>query len=146
MSPHKVSGQGFGSATGQWADVYIKFDAKTLTGYGLRLQRTPAYGEGVKASLYKFVNGVGTLISKEVYTSAFVPGCTVWLSVKGTQLTAHITTTTPQQQIQKDEGLIHDLTLTATVDKNTFGGAGLQHTGTVAPGNRLMLQGFDIDY
>jgi len=81
-----------------------------------------------------------------VYTSAFVPGCTVKLTVKGTQLTAHITTTTPQQQIQKDEGLVHDLTLTATVDKNTFGGAGLQHTGSVPVGNRLMLQGFDIDY
>lgn len=146
MSPHKRSGQGFGSATGQFADVYIKFDAKTLTGYGLRIQRTPAYGEGVKLTLYKFMNGVGTPISKEVYSSAFVPGCTVKLSVKGTQLSAHVTSTTPQQQVQKEEGLVHDVNLTAAIDKNTFGGAGLQHTGTVSPGNRLMLQGFDIDY
>jgi len=146
LSPHKKSGQGFGSATGQYADVYIKFDAKTLTGYGLRIQRTPAYGEGVKFMLYKFVNGVGTPISKEVYSSAFVPGCIVKLSVKGNLLSANVTSTTPQQQIQKDEGLVHEVNLTANIDPNTFGGAGLQHTGTVSPGNRLMLQGFDIDY
>ncbi|PTQ99742.1 hypothetical protein C8P68_102572 [Mucilaginibacter yixingensis] len=146
LSPHKVSGQGFGSATGQYADVYIKFDAKTLTGYGLRIQRTPAYGEGVKFTLYKFVNGASTPIGKEVYSSAFVPGCVVKLNVKGNLLSANVTSTTPQQQIQKDEGLVHEVNLSATIDPNTFGGAGLQHTGTVSPGNRLMLQGFDIDY
>ena len=146
MSPEKRAGQGFGSATGQYADVYIKFDAKTLTGYGLRIQRTPDYGEGVKCTLYKFVNGVGSPISKSVFSSAFVPGCIVKLRAIGNQLTADVTSTTPQQQVQQEEGLTHVVNLSAVIDKNTFGGAGLQHTGTVSPGNRLMLEGFDIDY
>lgn len=146
MSPEKRAGQGFGSATGQYAEVYIKFDAKTLTGYGLRIQRTPDYGEGVKCTLYKFVNGVGTPISKAIFSSAFVPGCIVKLRAIGNQLTANVTTTTPQQQIQKEEGLVHVVNISAAIDKNTFGGAGLQHTGTVSPGNRLMLESFNIDY
>lgn len=146
MSPEKRAGQGFGSATGQFADVYIKFDAKTLTGYGLRIQRTPDYGEGVKCTLYKFVDGMGTPISKSVFSSAFVPGCIVKLRAIGNQLTADVTSTTPQQQVQQEEGLTHIVNLSAVIDKNTFGGAGLQHTGTVSPGNRLMLEGFDIDY
>ena len=29
----KTAGQGFGSATGQYLDLYIKFDTRTLTGY-----------------------------------------------------------------------------------------------------------------
>ncbi len=33
----KTTGQGFGSATGQYLDLYIKFDTHALTGYALRI-------------------------------------------------------------------------------------------------------------
>ena len=39
FAPNKNSGQGFGSATEQFLDVYIKYDLATNTGYGLRIQR-----------------------------------------------------------------------------------------------------------
>ncbi len=147
LSPHKASGQGFGSATGQYADIYIKFDAKTSTGYGLRIQRTPSFGEGVKFTLFKFVKGAGTPISRDLYSSVFLPGCTVRLRAAGNVLTAQVTTTGKQQQSQKDSGLVHEVNLSATIEKNTFGGFGVQHTGTVSSaGNRLMLESIFADY
>lgn len=38
----KTAGQGFGSATGQYLDLYIKFDTRTLTGYALRIIVRPS--------------------------------------------------------------------------------------------------------
>jgi len=147
LSPHKSAGQGFGSATGQYVDIYIKFDAHTLTGYGLRIQRTPAFGNGVRFTLYKFVNGAGTAISDFIDSSVFVPGCKVLLSVTGNKLNAHVTTSSKQEQDQKDSGLIHEVNLSAIIDNNTFGGFGVQHTGSVASdGNRLMLERILIEY
>jgi len=147
LSPHKASGQGFGSATGQYADIYIKLDPKTLTGYGLRIQRTPSTGEGVQFTLFRFVNGIGTAISQPVNSSAFLPGCKVELKVAGNTLTARVTTTSPQQQSQKDAGLVHEVNLSASILANSFGGFGVQHTGTVSSaGNRLMLESIQVDY
>ena len=40
VDPTKTAGQGFGSATGQYMDVCLKFDTRSLTGYGLRIIRT----------------------------------------------------------------------------------------------------------
>jgi|GEM_PF-37890 len=147
LSPHKASGQGFGSATGQYADIYIKFDAKTLTGYGLRIQRTPLHGNGVRFMLYRFDGGIGKPISQPIESSAFSPGCSVELRLKGNVLTAHVKTSSPQQKSQKDSGLVHEVNLSANVEANDYGGFGIQHTGSVSSGgNRLMLEKISVDY
>jgi hypothetical protein len=39
MTPEKIAGQGFGSATDQYLEAYIKWDSATQTGYALRFQR-----------------------------------------------------------------------------------------------------------
>ena len=54
----KTAGQGFGSATGQYLDSYIKFDTRTLTGYALRIIRTTKYSNAVDFILMKYENGV----------------------------------------------------------------------------------------
>lgn len=53
----KTAGQGFGSATGQYLDLYIKFDTRTLTGYALRIIRTTKYSNAVDFILMKYENG-----------------------------------------------------------------------------------------
>ena len=55
----KTAGQGFGSATGQYLDLYIKFDTRTLTGYALRIIRTTKYSNAVDFILMKYENGGG---------------------------------------------------------------------------------------
>ncbi|MEJ6979650.1 hypothetical protein WG906_04265 [Pedobacter sp. P351] len=146
LSPHKAAGQGFGSATGQYLDVYIKFDPKTLSGYGLRIERTPMYGNGVRFTLYKFSDGLGTAISDHRYSSAFLPGCKIELSCRGNIFTARVTTSSPQQSGQKDAGLEHEVNLKAQVQPNSFGGFGVQHTGSTGGASRVMLEGLEARY
>lgn len=44
LNVKKTVGQGFGSAKGQCLEVYIKYNPATLSGYGLRIERTTKYG------------------------------------------------------------------------------------------------------
>ena len=64
VDPAKTAGQGFGSATGQYLDLYIKFDTQTLTGYALRIIRTTKYSNAVDFQLMKYENGIATPISE----------------------------------------------------------------------------------
>lgn len=146
ISPQKASAQGFGSATGQYLDVYIKFDTETLSGYGLRIERTPKYAEAVKFTLYEYENGKGKPISEEIYSSVFVSGCKIQLSVEGDQLKAIVVNENPQPETKKMLGLVHEVSLSAKIQSNLYGGFGVQHTGSVGMGNRLMLQKIKVDY
>lgn len=94
FAPNKNTGQGFGSATNQLLDVYIKYDLASKTGYGLRIQRLTTEeinaigykGAGAVAGcaffLVKHENGVATPVSKKVMSSAFVSECTVELTAR----------------------------------------------------------------
>lgn len=141
LSPHKESGQGFGSATGQYVDVYIKFNPATLTGYGLRIERTSDLAKEVKLSLMKFDNGVGAAIADPVNSSLFLPGCKLKLIVKGKVFTALLSKTNINHVGNKTE-----TSLTCAIANNTYGGFGVQHTGTVSTGNRLMLERLSVEY
>ena len=66
LSPHKTGAQGFGSAK-QFIDIYFKYDAKTMTGYGLRIARVPSISDPALSSfaaksctftLMEYKNGV----------------------------------------------------------------------------------------
>ncbi|WP_207420316.1 hypothetical protein [Desertivirga brevis] len=146
LSPHKAAGQGFGSATGQYLDIYTKYDTKSQSGYGLRIERTPKFGNGVQFTLYKFSKGVGTAISDSQYSSVFLPGCKVELSTGGDILSARVSTSSPQQQGQKEAGLAHSVSLEAKVEPNEFGGFGVQHTGSTGGASRIMLEGLEVTY
>ncbi len=124
LSPCKSAGQGFGSATGQYLDLCIKFDTQTLTGYGLRFVRTPAYDHAVEVVLVEYRNGEVATICSPVKCVLFKKGCRVTLSAQGGLLTALIVNGSQEQR------------LTATVGagpvpaRNFFGGILIQHTGS----------------
>ena len=82
--PAKTAGQGFGSA-GQYMDVCIKFDTKTLTGYALRIIRTRASSSAVTFVLVKYDNGNTTYISDEIIATCFLTGCEITLKGRGRQ-------------------------------------------------------------
>jgi hypothetical protein len=148
LAPEKTAGQGFGSATNQYMDIYIKYDTATETGYGMRIQRTTAYGDAVQFSLWKFVNGTGTQLGDGVYSSCFLADCTVVLEVKNNTLTANVSTTAQETDKQLADNLVHTVSLTADVSSiaNTYSGFGFQHTGTVSVGNRTMIESVKVSY
>ncbi len=146
VDPAKTAGQGFGSAN-QYMDVCLKFDTTTLTGYGLRIIRTKAASNACTFYLVKYDNGTITAISEEVIASCYVTGCTIELAVKDGKLTANVTTPTAQLADQAAAGYPHEISLSADVEANTFGGVHIQHTGTQGSGNwqnTTMLHNLDI--
>ncbi|MCR5159002.1 MAG: hypothetical protein K6D37_07770 [Prevotella sp.] len=119
LSPCKSAGQGFGSATGQYLDLCIKFDTKTLTGYGLRFVRTPAYDNAVEVVLVEYSDGEVTPVCQPEKCVLFKKGCRVTLSAKEGLLSAQIERDGRQQQLTSAIG-----------HPNSYGGIHIQHTGS----------------
>ncbi len=131
LDPCKEIGQGFGSATGQYLDICIKFDTRTLTGYGLRFIRTPNHHNAVEVWLVEYQNGQISAICESQTCYLFRRGCRVTLSAKDNVLTALISN--PEYQPEEIEKA-KDLKLTAPIaHPNTFGGIHIQHTGSLGP-------------
>ncbi len=145
VDPCKSAGQGFGSATAQYMDVYIKFDTTTLTGYALRIERTSKYSNAVDFTLMEYKDGVATAISESISASCYNSTCTIQLSVADGKFTAHVETTKAQSEEQKNAGLAHVVDLSADIEMNAFGGSGVMHTGT-AGANATMLHELTIKW
>ena len=134
LSPCKSAGQGFGSATGQYLDICIKFDTQTLTGYGLRFVRTPAYDKAVEVVLVEYRDGEVTPICPPEKCVLFKKGCRVTLSARGSVLSAQIENGEQSQQ------------LTANINHtNSFGGIHIQHTGSVGA-SATVIQSINCTY
>ena len=134
LSPCKSAGQGFGSATGQYLDLCIKFDTQTLTGYGLRFERTPAYDSAVEAVLVEYYDGRPRAISAPVECRLFKRGCRVTLSARGPVLTALIENAGRRQQLSA-----------AIARPNDYGGIHIQHTGSTGA-SATVLQSISSTY
>lgn len=142
VDPTKTAGQGFGSATGQYMDVCLKFDTQTLTGYGLRIIRTTKYANAVDFLLVRYDHGAITPISEAVSSTCYRTGCAISLDFTDNQLTARVTTKTPRPT---NSTLPHEVLLKATVAPNTFGGVHIQHTGSCGE-STTMLHNIKIDW
>ncbi|WP_197020345.1 hypothetical protein [Prevotella sp. P6B1] len=135
VDPTKTAGQGFGSATGQYMDVCLKFDTQTLTGYGLRIIRTTKHAKAVDFYLVKYQNGTVMPISDAISSTCYRTGCTISLTVKGDLLRAHVETVTPKPQ---DSTLPHVVDLSATIAPLPFGGIAIQHTGSCGESTTML--------
>lgn len=141
-APTKTAGQGFGSATGQYMDVYIKMDTRTMTGYALRIERTPKHAKAVDFMLMRYENGKATAMTKPVSATCYRTECTIKLEAKGRDLTANVETTAKPQPGSK---LPNSVLLTATMEPSTYGGSGVQHTGSCGE-STTMLHSMKIEY
>lgn len=143
VDPTKTAGQGFGSATGQYMDVCLKFDTRTLSGYGLRIIRTTKHAKAVDFLLVRYENGVVTPISEPVSSTCYRTGCTIRLSAQGSLLTAHVETATSQP---KDSSLPHSVNLQAPMKPSVYGGFALQHTGSSGGESTTMLHHLTVSW
>jgi len=142
MTPEKTSGAGFGSpgssADGsQRADVYIKYDQRSRTGYSLRYWRTTQSASACMFQLFRIDNGVGApLNDTQVLTGVFKPSTELVMKVVGDQLTVDAHNSVDAQT----------LSLQGTITPNDFGGAGVAWYGTVPAGNSNVYSRFEISY
>ncbi|MDE6116517.1 MAG: hypothetical protein K2G33_03310 [Duncaniella sp.] len=142
-NPCKSAGQGFGSATGQYMDIYIKFDPSTLTGYALRIIRTPKNDKAVDFLLMRYDNGTATPICEPVSAVCYRRGCKINLSADGDRLTATVSSDNTPEPHRPE--LAKSVRLTAAISPNTFGGTGIQHTGSTGA-SATILSHMKIDW
>jgi len=135
VDPTKTAGQGFGSATGQYMDVCLKFDTQTLTGYGLRIIRTTKHAKAVDFLLVRYDHGNITALTEPISSTCYRTNCTISIDFIGNKLQAHVETKTPQP---KDSKLAKTVDLTAEVMPNSFGGVHIQHTGSCGESTTML--------
>ena len=141
VDPCKTAGQGFGSATGQYLDLCLKFDTRTLTGYGLRIERTTKFANAVDFGLVKYENGRVTPLGQPVSASCFRTGCRIALQWENGRLTA--TAASPEIHPHDNPAVLTEVQLEAEAGEPGFDGFALQHTGSVGS-SALMLHQLDI--
>lgn len=128
VMPCKSAGQGFGSATGQYMDICIGMDMQTLTGYGLRIERTPDYDHAIAICLIKYKNGSTEHVTEPVKCEQYKTPCTINVAYKNGTLTASLKNSKAQK-------------LTAKIDWENIGQSFmLQHTGTVGASATLIKE------
>jgi hypothetical protein len=135
VDPTKTAGQGFGSATGQYMDVCLKFDTKTLSGYGLRIIRTTKHAKAVDFYLVEYDHGQTKVLTESVSATCYRTGCTISLKTEKGRLIAHVETTTPKPE---DSSLPHVVDLSAPMKSNFFGGIAIQHTGSCGESTTML--------
>lgn len=144
VAPCKSAGQGFGSATGQYMDICIKFDTQTLSGYGLRIIRTPKNDRAVDFFLVKYEHGVIYPLTAPVSAVCFRKGCLIGLTLKGNRLSAHVKNTSLHVEPHRAD-LKSAVELTTVVRSNSFGGVSIQHTGSIGA-SATLLCGLRVNY
>lgn len=138
VDPSKTAGQGFGSATGQYMDICIKFDTRTLSGYALRIIRTTKYSNAVDFMLMKYENGRTTAITPSISSTCYRTDCTIVVEVRGNKLMAHAETSTPLSASVTDKNLQPSVSLEADILPNLWGGMAIQHTGSCGESTTML--------
>ncbi len=126
--PSKTAGQGF-SVAPLYMDVLIKFDTKTMTGYGLRLIRTTKYGRAIDCYFVKYENGTAAPISDAISTSCYRPDFTLDLTFKNTLILAKGSTTASYNKEDYTEEVLPEIDISTPAEANDFGGFGIYYNG-----------------
>lgn len=128
LAPFKSAGQGFSIAP-LFMDLLIKFDAETLTGYGLRIMRTTKYGTAVDFLYVKYVNGQVVDLSEPISSSCYRTTCTIALEYRDGRLVAHASTDARYNREGYAPGVVPVVDLETDVSPNDLGGFGIWYNG-----------------
>lgn len=147
LDPAKTAGQGFGSAD-QYLDLCVKFDTKTLTGYGVRILRSREASDAVKFLFVSYEEGETTYLNEGILTSCFLTGCEVVLKVKGNTMSVHAESETVKARKSATK-YAPSVDMEVEITGNEFGGVAIQHTGTPGTGgwqNTTMLHSVEVKF
>lgn len=142
--PSKGPGQGFGSATGQYMDVCIKFDPVTLSGYALRIERTPDYDKAVTFTLVRYDNGTVTPVSKPVASNCFRNPCNISVELSKESFTATASTDAPAAPVSNSD-IKPSVSLSAIVTPTPTSSFAIQHTGSVG-GSATLIRDLRLEW
>lgn len=142
--PCKGPGQGFGSATGQYMDICICFDPVTLTGYALRIERTPDYDKAVTFTLVRYADGIVTPVSESVATNCFRNPCHISVELTDGHLIASARTEAPATTSSNPD-VKSEVFLTANVAPSTYPSFAIQHTGS-AGASATLLRNLNVSW
>lgn len=129
VAPGKTAGQGFGSA-GNFIETRIKYDVATKTGYAVRIIRETGNStivKLVKLSVDEAGKQVVTDLAISTSTSVYLTECTIHAWTKDGKLYTNITTTAAQNDAQLEAGYLHEVSLSAEIEANTYGGFGVYY-------------------
>lgn len=143
IRPEKTAGQGFNSPTGQFLDLWIGLDAYRETGYGLHIERTPKYSDGVDFQLYAYENGYGTPISQAVSAGCFRGDCRIQMMLREGVLYVDCSSSLPS--LVQGTGLASEVHLKAPAPHIQAAGWGCRYTGGSHEGGRLLFRFFSFD-
>ncbi len=135
--PAKGPGQGFGSATGQYMDICVKFDPVTLSGYALRIERTPDYDKAVTFTLVRYTDGTVTPISEPVATSCYRTPCHIKLDINDNNFVATASTEAPAVTSSNPDVKPYVM-LSVPVETSRNSSLMIQHTGSTGSSATLL--------
>ncbi|MCH5326349.1 MAG: hypothetical protein J1E29_03995 [Duncaniella sp.] len=142
--PAKGPGQGFGSATGQYMDICIAYNPSILTGYSLRIERTPLHDRAVTFTLMKHQNGIASPISESIPSDCYRTPCHINIEIKGSLLTASAYTEASPQSVT-DPSVRPTVTLSAKVTPPETSSLLIQHTGSAGT-SATLLRNLNIEW
>jgi len=126
--PFKTAGQGFSLAP-LYADFLIKFDANSMTGYGLRFIRTTKYHYAVDCYFVKYKNGKTFPISNPISTTCYRPTCEITIEVRGNKIIAKASSPLNYYIPPDHPELATEVNLEIEIESNGFGGFGIEYLG-----------------
>jgi len=126
--PFKTAGQGFSIAP-LYMDLLIKFDAKTLTGYGLRFIRTTKYHNAVDCYFVHYDHGTVVEISEPISTSCYRPVCKVTVEVRNNKIIAHAESQAEYHVVPNRPEVLTEVNIEKIIQLNNFGGFGIEYAG-----------------
>ena len=135
--PAKGPGQGFGSATGQYMDICVKFSPATLTGYALRIERTPDYDKAVTFTLVRYDHGIVTPISESVATNCYRTPCHIKLDINDNNFVVTASTDAPAVHSANPDVKPYVM-LSVPVEPSRLSSLMIQHTGSTGPSATLL--------
>ena len=133
LGVEKSNGVGFGSANGQFLELFLDYDRETFSGIALRLEREASRADGVYLSIRKYANGVNRILNDKIFTRKYLTGCKLVAEYKDCQLTFSL-----MYDGQKDV-----LSVPADSMSTVFM---LRCTGTTGVGNRFVVKNLYMDY
>lgn len=125
LYPEKKSGEGFGSANGQYLELWMNYSSGA--GIALRIEREVCSDRGCMISIREYKGWTNHICSEKIFSTCFRGTCEISATYINKEL---------MFKVENEEGKVE---LSYPLDKiNTS--FMLRHTGTVGVGNRFVLQ------
>lgn len=129
------NGGGF-SRKGEYVEIYIKYDSREKSGYGIRCECMDAEGKTAGFSLYKY-DGLTVQPISDMITGPYMKsGMDIKLDIVGNSFTGEITV----------PGIKEIININANIDGNEYSGMGIKNNLAVLDSNRIGIRHIEISY